>query len=188
MLLLGDGTVTTLLELCVGAPIATRTTLQAGPARLETLVAESGAWWHPDAAQLRLAAGEEVVARRSVLCEQSSGLTYVLAESLLVPGRIPGQASRSLFHEGSSIGRVINSNSIETRRQLVQVGRMRAGEASDYLDTEPDTTLVWRTYQIRIGGRPALLISEIIVPGRLSASAEGTFLSRRDLERCMHPP
>jgi chorismate-pyruvate lyase len=176
ILLLGDGTVTTLLEACVGAPIATRTTRQAGPAGLETLVAETGAWWHPDAAQLRLAAGEEVIARRSVLHDRSNGLAYVLAESLLVPDRIPSKVTGSLFRAGSSIGRIINGNSIETRRELVQLGQMRAGDASDYLDIEPGATVVWRTYQIMIAGRPALLISEIIVPGRLSASALGSVL------------
>jgi chorismate-pyruvate lyase len=171
MLLTGDGTVTTSLESCVGEPITTRTTLQAGPAVLPALVANTGLWWHPDAALLRLAPHEEVIARRAVLYGESTGTAFVLAESLLVPHRLPGEMATALHRNGSSIGRLLNSASIETRRELLGIGRVRAGESSEYLDTESGASLAWRTYQITVAGQPAVLISEMIVPGRLSRFA-----------------
>ena len=67
MLLTTDGTVTTLLEACTGEPIVTRTTRQTGPATIDRLHADGGAWWHPDVELLELAPAERLLARRVVL-------------------------------------------------------------------------------------------------------------------------
>jgi chorismate-pyruvate lyase len=174
MLLTGDGTVTTSLESCVGEPITTRTTLQAGPAVVPELVANTGLWWHPDAGVLRLAPDEELIARRAVLRGETTGTAFVLAESLLVPDRLPSQIATALHRNGSSIWRLLNGTSTETRRELLGIGRMRAGESSGYLGTESGASLAWRTYQITVAGQPAVLISEMIVPGRLSSFAPRT--------------
>lgn len=179
MLLTGDGTVTTSLESCICEPIITRTTLQAGPAVLAELVANTGLWWHPDASRLHLAPDEELIAQRAVLHGESTGTAFVLAESLLVPDRLPSQIPTALRRNGSSIGRLLNRISTETRRELLGIGRTRAGESSEYLGTESHANLAWRTYQIAVAGQPAVLISEMIVPGRLSSSALG--ISREKL-------
>lgn len=85
MLLSADGTVTALLEACTGEPIATRTTRQAGPATLDTLLAATGRWWHPDPTLLELAPAERLIARRALLLGTRS-------ENPLRPGRIAGRA------------------------------------------------------------------------------------------------
>jgi chorismate-pyruvate lyase len=171
ILLTGDGTVTTLLESCLGEQIVTKTTWQSGPAALAKLGTHTGVWWHPDAALLQLAPDEEIIARRATLRGASSGTAFVLAESVLVPDRLPSEVAIALRRDGSSIGRLLNSTATETRREVLDIGRLRAGEASDHLATNPGTSLAWRTYGIAVGGRRALLISEFIVPGRLSSVA-----------------
>jgi hypothetical protein len=85
MLLIADGTVTTLLEACTGESIITRTTRQAGPATLNQIRAAAGCWWHPDTQLVELTATERLIARRVTLNRAHSGVTYVLAESLTAP-------------------------------------------------------------------------------------------------------
>ena len=92
MLLTADGTVTTLLEACTGEPIVTRTTRQAGPATLDRMLAATGPWWHPDVQLLELAPAERLIARRVTLRGARSGVAYVLAESLVVPDRLPSDS------------------------------------------------------------------------------------------------
>ena len=171
MLLNSDGTVTTLLESCVGEPVATKTTLQAGPAVFPELVANTGL------GRIQTLPGCTLRQTRSSsrgarLCtENHTGAALVLAESLLVPDRLPRQIATAWRRNGSSIGRLLNSTLTETRRELLEIGRMRAGESSEHLGAESSTSLAWRTYQIFVATQPAVLISEMIVPGRLSSLA-----------------
>ena len=169
MLLAGDGTVSTLLEACTGEPVTTRATRQAGPATLDLLLASTGLWWHPDAGLLELAPGERLIARRAILTGARSGLPYVLAESLLVPGRLPGACAERLMHPGASLGRLLLS--AETRREVLEIGAVRAGQASDALGVPSGATLARRTYTIMIRERAAAVVTEWLPAGRLAATA-----------------
>jgi chorismate-pyruvate lyase len=171
MLLAADGTVTTLLEACTGEPVATRTTRQAGPAALDLLLAATGPWWHPDASLLELAPAERVIARRAILAGARSGVPYVLAESLLVPGRLPGGCAERLMRAGASLGRLLLADALETRREVLRIDAVRAGEAADALDVAPGETLARRTYRIVIRGRAAAAVTEWLPAGRLAATA-----------------
>ncbi|HEY1316688.1 MAG TPA: chorismate pyruvate-lyase family protein [Gaiella sp.] len=168
MLLAGDGTVTTLLEACTAEPIRTATVRVAGPATVDDLMRLTGSWWHPNASLLDLEPAEPVIVRRAVLRGARTSRPYVLAESLVVPGRLPGAMADALAQPGASIGRLLQSNGAETRRELLQVGRMRANEATEYLETRPDATIAWRTYRIQMGGRTIVLLAEMIPVGRLA--------------------
>ena len=174
MLLSADGTVTTLLEACTGEPIATRATRQAGPAMLDTLLAATGSWWHPDPALLELALPDRLIARRALLLGARNGHTYLLAESLVVPGRLPTPLAKRLTLEGASIGRLLTSWSLETRREVLEITAVRAGDVSDHLGVGPGETLARRTYRIDIRQRPAVLVTEWLVPGRLRAAARNS--------------
>jgi chorismate-pyruvate lyase len=107
MLLTADGTVTTLLEACAGEPIVTRTMRQSGAATLDRLRAASGCWWQPDPRLLHLAPAERLMARRVTLNGSRSGAVYVLAESLVVPDRLPDWFADRLLHAGASLGRLL---------------------------------------------------------------------------------
>ena len=103
MLLTADGTVTTLLEASTSEPIVTSTTRQAGPTTLDRVLAATGRWWHPDARLLELAPAERLIARRVTLRGAHSGVVYVLAESLVVPDRLPGTIADRLVRAGASL-------------------------------------------------------------------------------------
>jgi chorismate-pyruvate lyase len=173
MLLTADGTVTTLLEACTGESIETRTTRQAGPATFDLLLAATGAWWHPDAELLELAPAERVIARRAILTGARSGVAYVLAESLVVPGRLPGAGAERLIRAGASLGRVLLADALETRREVLQITGVRAGEASEALGVTSNATVARRTYRIVIRGRAAAAVTEWLPTGRLAATARG---------------
>ena len=116
MLLTADGTVTTLLEACTGEPIVTRTTRQAARPRSTGCWPPAGRWWHPDAQLLELAPAERLIARRVTLRGARSGVAYVLAESLVVPDRLPGAIADRLLRAGASLGRLLAARQLETRR------------------------------------------------------------------------
>jgi chorismate-pyruvate lyase len=171
MLLSADGTVTTMLEACTGEPIATRTTRQAGPAPLDRLLATTGRWWHPDAGLLELAPTEQLIARRAILTGARSDRAYLLAESLLVPGRLPAECAERLTRAGASLGRLLLADTLETRREVLEITAVRAGAASDELGVASGATLARRTYRIIAAGRVAAAVTEWLPPGRLAAAA-----------------
>jgi chorismate-pyruvate lyase len=171
MLLTADGTVTTLLEACTGEPITTTTTRQAGPATLDVLLAATGPWWQPDSGLVELAPTEQLIVRRVTLHGGRSGTPYVLAESLVVPDRLPGVEVERLGLAGASLGRLLNVSGLETRREVLRITTQRAGAASDHLATEPNTTLACRTYRIVVRQRAAAMVTEWLVPGRLAIAA-----------------
>ncbi len=174
MLLTADGTVTTLLEACTGEPVVTSTTRQAGPATLDRVLAASGRWWHPDAQLLELAPAERLIARRVTLRGARSGVAYVLAEALVAPDRLPGVNADRLLRAGASLGRLLAARQLETRRTILHIDAVRAGEAGDHLDVRPSTTLARRTYTIVIGRRAVAAVTEWLSPGRLAAMARAS--------------
>jgi beta-ribofuranosylaminobenzene 5'-phosphate synthase len=174
MLLTADGTVTTLLEACAGEPIVTRTTRQSGAATLDGLRAASGCWWQPDARLLDLAPDERLMARRVTLEGAVTGVVYVLAESLVVPDRLPGWFADRLVRVGGSLGRLLAAGHLETRREIQHIVAERAGEAADNVRVRPSATLVRRTYTILIGQRAVAAVTEWLVPGRLGRHGAGT--------------
>jgi len=187
MLLSADGTVTTLLEACTGEPIATRATRQAGPATLETLLAAAGGWWHPDPELLELALAERLIARRALLLGACSENTYLLAESLLAPDRLPTPLAERLTRAGTSIGRLLTGWPLETRREVLEITPIRAGDVSHHLGVGPGETLARRTYRIVIRRRTTVLVTEWLAPGRLAAAALARTQSVRMLEEGLEP-
>jgi chorismate-pyruvate lyase len=169
MLLTADGTVTTLLAACTGEPIVTRPTRQTGPATLDRLHAATDRWWHPDVQLLELTPAERLIARRVTLSGAHSGVAYVLAESLVVPDRLPDMIAERLGHAGASLGRVLAAGPLETRRDIGHIVAVRAGAAGDHLDVSPGTTVARRTYTIVVGQQPVAAVTEWLCPGRLAA-------------------
>jgi chorismate-pyruvate lyase len=172
MVLTADGTVTTLLEACTGEPIATRTNRQTGTTTLDRLRAASGCWWQTDVRLLHLAPTDRLMARRVTLNGALSGVVYALAESLVVPDRLPGWFADRLVQAGASLGRLFADGKLGTRREIQHIASGRAGEAADHLAVRPSATLVRRGYTILIDQRPVAVVTEWFVPGRLAATAE----------------
>ena len=181
MLLTADGTVTTLLEASTGEQIVTRATRQSGPASIDRLLSATGRWWHPAEGLLDLAPTDQLIVRRVSLRGVHSGVAYVLAESLVVPDRLPAAIAERLHRDGASLGRLLAADQMETRRDLLQVDAVQAGEACEYLAVRPDARLWRRTYTIVTGRRTVAAVTEWLVPGRLAAQPRLTVTSNAPL-------
>lgn len=170
MVLTADGTVTTLLEACTGEAIVTRVLRQAGPATVEDLRDASGRWWHPGSSELlELEPDERLLARRVALSGATRGVTYVMAEALVAPERLPEPIARRMLGAGASLGRVLAEGRLETRRDVLHVSVDRAGALGPHLGVAPAASLVHRTYAIVAGRRPVAIVTEWLPTGRLAA-------------------
>jgi chorismate-pyruvate lyase len=170
MVLTADGALTTTLAACTGEPIVARRVRQSGPARLGTLLAAAGPWWHADQGLLELTPLERVIARRVVLSGARSRSPYVLAEALVVADRLPGMISDRLLLADASLDRLLAAGRVEARRELIGVVAVRAEDAGDHLDTARRASLVRCASVTLIQGRTVAAVTEWLVPGRLSAT------------------
>jgi chorismate-pyruvate lyase len=170
MVLTADGALTTTLAACTGEPIVARRVRQAGPARLGTLLAAAGPWWHADQELLDLTPLERVIARRIVLSGARSRIPYVLAEALVVADRVPGMIADRLLLADASLDRLLAAARVDARRELIDVVAVRADDVGEHLDTARRAALVCRASVTVIQGRTVAAVTEWLVPGRLSAT------------------
>jgi hypothetical protein len=75
---------------------------------------------------------------------------------------------------GASLGRLLASGLVETRRELLQITAVRAGSASDHLGVPPGANLARRTYRILTARRATAVVTEWLPRGRLAATALGS--------------
>lgn len=150
-----DGTVVPLLEGCFGEPIRL-----AG--HVQSLRPATAA----DPVELDVSAEDDTILHRKVLLQGGeTGRLYAYADSLLVPDRLPPLVRDELLNTSRPIGRVLKEHRVETFREILRVGRMRFGSGGD--------EMLFRTYRIICGGRPAMLITEQFPPFSLPAPQEG---------------
>jgi chorismate-pyruvate lyase len=110
-----------------------------------------------------------------------SGLACVLAESLVVPDRLPNPIADGPTHEGASLGRLLTAGPVETRRERLQATAAPADEAAcDHLGVQPGATLAQRTYRIVVGQRAIAAVTEWLFPGRLADAARRNTRNRAD--------
>jgi chorismate-pyruvate lyase len=147
-LLVIDGTVTTFIEAYTLEPVSIERLGEA-----HDPVAEDRAW-------LELAEGEEV-AHRAVLIEGTYSRTlYVYASSLVVPGRLPAAVRQKLEVQGAGLGRLLNDEKLETRREVLRQVREHVADLPEAVRTRTDGEFVTRVYRIIAQGRPVALITE----------------------------
>jgi chorismate-pyruvate lyase len=170
MVLTAEDPVMTTLSACTGEPIVARRVRQAGPARLSTLLAAAGPWWHADEELLGLTPQERVIARRVVQSGARSRIPYVFAEALVVADRLPGMIADRLLLADASLDRLLAAARVEARRELIDVVAVRADDAGDHLDTARRATLIRRTSVTVIQDRTVAAVTEWLVPGRLAAT------------------
>jgi chorismate-pyruvate lyase len=111
-LLISDGTVTRMLEAVALEPL----TVEVFDQRVTDVDDRDAAWLDLSPAVL------SVVRRRVAISGRQSGRLYALAESLLVPSRLPRAFISSLSHNSQGLGEVISELRLETRRELLWFG------------------------------------------------------------------
>lgn len=127
-----------------------------------------------EARQLALSPGQVITHRRSILRGAGSHLSYVYAESLFEPGRLPPTARDQLEHSDDPIGRVLDAHGISvSRAERPDVAALwPAGApppAAEALDV-----VWWRAYLLGQHELPLFAIAEWFLRPVLSA------MERRD--------
>lgn len=155
VLLLTDGSVTTLLEAVFGEAVEVRTVVQ----RVVTADPEQ-------AARLSVAAGDPVNYRVVDLVGAGSGRVFVHAVSLTPLDRLTEGARHDLLSAEIPIGVILRRHRLETRREILSVGEGRADEsAARAFGLAADTPVLCRRYVIVHEGRPLIWIQEQFAPG-----------------------
>jgi chorismate-pyruvate lyase len=147
MLLQSDGTVTSLLEACFGAPVVVETIANEVDDRLPTPL------------ELELAPHRPVLWRQVVL--RVDDRPVLRASSVLALDRLDEHACFALLAGDQPIGHVLRR--FDTHRQLLarDCGEATAADQLD-LGVEPDELVHSRTYRILSGTRPLAVVTERI--------------------------
>ncbi|MEH1015675.1 chorismate pyruvate-lyase family protein [Micromonospora sp. CPCC 206060] len=145
-LLATDGMVSTVLEAYHLEPIVVRPVSQG-----EVPVHGAEADW------LGISQAATVVRRRVEIRGLVSGVTYVAAESLLVPSRLPDGFGDDIDRFPSGLGAALFARGIESRRELLWFG---AGPLPGWYPDQDGGGVLQRTYRVINGGQPISLITE----------------------------
>ncbi len=171
VLLTTDGTVVRLLEGCFGERIRT-----AGLVQFSTPASAADAALEP--------AGDETILRRKVLLQGSrSGRNYLYADSFTVLDRVEPSLREALLSTSEPIGRLFVTNRVETFREILRVGRRRAGALGGWLGLEFGDELLFRNYRIISGGRPIMAVAEYFPPLHILGPGDGHPEQSVDLDR-----
>lgn len=142
-----DGTVTTFLEAIAGEPVA------VVPRRQQALQLAAA---EPD---LAAPAGTAALARSVCLAGERSGRVYALADSLILPGRLPPGVRAALESGAIGIGQALRAPGFDSRRDGLWFGRVRRAPGADVAPQVGDEFLV-RCYCVQGGGAPVMRITE----------------------------
>ena len=146
-LLVIDGTVTRFLEAYNGEPVDVRRHSQ------QTITIQQENPW------LDAEPGTSLIRRESRLVGEDSGILYVFARSLLMPARLPENVRRGMEKDHVSIGRVLASAHLETRRELLWYARGLLS-LTDQRNSEVNGPCLVREYRILSAESAIMLIRE----------------------------
>lgn len=148
MLVGTDGTVTHILEAYAGEPVEV--------VKLHQALDVSG---DRDAA-LELPAPEKVLRRQVLLRGRHSGRILLHAEATVAVDRVEPTFLDGLVGTDKPIGLLLAEKRTETFREILVVDREMAGPSAVHFGVSPGADVIFRTYRIVTGGRPAILITE----------------------------
>lgn len=110
--------------------------------------------------ELELDANSKIIARQVLLRGMDSHKIFIYAESTLIPDVLDPQLRADLERTDKSIGLLMLEARTETFREILNCGTEAAGELSEYFGINDQDVLVYRSYRIFAGGKPAMLITE----------------------------
>lgn len=148
-ILVGDGTVTRMLEAFFWEPIGVDVLLHRKE-ELEEACPELG-----------LAVGAPIVRRQVLLRGRFTTTIYAFAETIILDDALTSDFRRRLLNGERGIGELIREGHIETYRELVGIERLLADQWALQLEIDSEAEVVRRRYTIAHEGRPAILIAEV---------------------------
>jgi beta-ribofuranosylaminobenzene 5'-phosphate synthase len=137
LLLVTDGSVTTLLEVLTGKPIVVRTLLQQ--------VVEADA---ERASALDVEEGDNLNYRVVVLKNDDDDQPLIYAESYTPIARLQKEFRHDLMKADIPIGRIMNQRKIESRREIRRTETFVNEELSELFGVARNQPLLSRTYDI----------------------------------------
>jgi chorismate-pyruvate lyase len=141
------GTVTAFLEHLVGEPI------DAGERRQQTTKAG-----FPNS--LRVGEGHPLIFRTATLQGRTSGRSYLYAETVLVPSRLPATCRQRLESSSDPIGRILEEEGITITREPLEEPEPGSAPVSPEAGIAVGDYLLKRTYRIDAEGTPLMVITE----------------------------
>ncbi|HYC19022.1 MAG TPA: chorismate lyase [Candidatus Bathyarchaeia archaeon] len=148
LLLMTDGSVTTLLEVLTGKPVVVKTLLQQ-VVRADT----------ERAAALDVEEGDNINYRVVVL-KNDDDRPLIYAESYTPIARAQKEFRHDLMKADIPIGRILTQRRIESRREIRRVDTTSNDELSDLFGVPHNVLLLSRTYDIISHGMVLMRITE----------------------------
>lgn len=147
-LLVTDGTVTKILEAWFWEPVGVK------------LIQQSMVLLRKTIEGLEVEVGEEVLQREVCLIGKSSGQRYACAYSVLALSQLPASLREAMLVGGLGIGELLSLEGVETYREIIALDYFPRCAPDERLLTLFDDDVVSRSYRIRVGGTPAILVRE----------------------------
>lgn len=150
LLLMTDGSVTTLLEVLTGKPVVVTTLLQ------QVVKADTD-----KAADLDVAEGDNLNYRVVVLKNEHDDRPLIYAESYTPIARLQKEFRHDLMKADIPIGRIMAQRKIESRREIRHIETTLNEELSDLFDVPHNIPMLSRTYDIISHGTVLIRITEM---------------------------
>ena len=147
-LLVTDGTVTKILEAWFWEPVGVK------------LIQQSTVSLSKPIEGLEVEVGEKVLQREVCLIGKSSGQRYACAYSVLALSQLPASLRDAMLAGGLGIGELLSVEGVETYREIIALDYFPQSAPDERLLTSFDDDLVSRSYRIRVGGSPTILVRE----------------------------
>ena len=120
--------------------------------------------------ELMLDRGEPILERKVLLQGRENAITYLYAESVIVPRVLPAPVSARLLYGEEPIGRILQELRLPTFREIIAHGRANLGEiaggrAAEHFEAGRSTDVFYRTLLLYVNPSPqsaAMRITEVM--------------------------
>lgn len=109
---------------------------------------------------LAVASGDTALRREVSLMGCQSGRRYASARSFLALNQLPNELAEAMVTGEIGIGELLREKGVETYREIISVDFIERGKSNDALLVPFEDDLVSRSYRIRVGGAPAIVVTE----------------------------
>lgn len=137
LILLTDGSITTLLEIITGKPVTVKTLTQ-GITKADYEVSEL----------LEIEEGDNINYRVVILKNVESETPLIYAESYTPISRLQRQFKHDLMKADVPIGKIMRERKIESRREIEKIETLFNDELSEMFDVPHHVPMLSRTYNI----------------------------------------
>lgn len=137
LILLTDGSITTLLEIITGKPVTVKTLIQ------EITKAD-----YEFSELLEIEEGDNINYRVVILKNVGSETPLIYAESYTPISRLQKQFKRDLMKADVPIGKIMRERKIESRREIEKIESLFNDELSEIFDVSHHVPMLSRTYNI----------------------------------------